>query len=95
MAEKSTNVTAQVTTPEPTPQLSISAQKRLEMDNLTSDLRNQVTPDDIMDFQLLSNTPAQIIAAMTSKTMNQLEARAKELEVTLKGSLAGSLDDKA
>lgn len=76
-------------------ELSLAERKRQEMKSTSSDLRNQVTTQDVVDFQLLSNTPAQMIAAMTGWTIDQLAARAKELETTLKGSVAGSLSEKA
>lgn len=72
-------------------ELPLRERLALDMQNTSSNLRNQVTVEDTVDFQLLSNTPAQIIVAMTGKTMEQLKERADEIGVTLKGSLAGSM----
>ena len=72
--------------------LSHAEKRRLQINDATSDLRNQVTPEDIADFQLLSNTPAQIITAMTGMPTSVLQERANALNVTLKGSLAGSVN---
>lgn len=69
--------------------LNLRQQKNLEMADDTSPLRNQASVADIVDFQLMSNTPAQSIQAMTGWSLEKLGARAKELETTLKGSLAG------
>ena len=70
----------------------LAAEKRKDMGDTKSDLRNQVSKQDIIDFQLLSNTPAQVIIAMTGESLAELEKRAKELEVNLKGSLAGTIN---
>jgi hypothetical protein len=69
--------------------LSLREQKLLEMEDIKSPLRNQETKEDIRDHQLLTNAPAETIAAMTGFSLKELAARAKELGTTLKGSLAG------
>jgi hypothetical protein len=56
-----------------------------------SPLRNQLTPEDAVDFQLLSNTTAETICAMTGKSMDFVAKRASELAIDLKGTLAGSM----
>lgn len=68
---------------------TLAEKRREEMNDPKSNLRNQVSQDDVVDFQLLSNTPAQVIEAMTGISRQDLEQRAKELNTTLKGSLAG------
>lgn len=75
-------------------QLSLKERLARDMHDPTSDLRNQATVQDIVDFQLLSSTPAEVIAAMSGYSLDQLGARAKEVGVTLKGSLAGDFRGK-
>ncbi len=67
---------------------SLREQKLEEFNDPTSKLRQQDGVENTMDFQLLSNTNAHTIAAMTGKTIEQLQARALELGTTLKGSAA-------
>lgn len=74
--------------------LSLREQKDLEMKDLTSPLRNQDTVENIVDHQLITNAPAQTIVAMTGWSIAQLDARAKQLGTTLKGSLAGDFSPK-
>jgi hypothetical protein len=64
--------------------------RRAQMNDPKSDLRNQVSKDDVADFQLLSNTPVRIIMAMTDYTQDELQKRADSLGVTLKGDLAAT-----
>lgn len=73
--------------------LSLRRQKDLEMQDIKSDLRNQVDTQNLVDFQLLSNTPAQLIVAMTNWSLEQLGNRAKELDTTLKGHQAGTMSE--
>lgn len=72
--------------------LSYGEQRRLQMSDFTSALRNQATPEDAADFQLLSNTPADIVVAVSGLSFEQVAERAEKLGVTLKGSLAGSMN---
>ena len=102
MSEKTTNPVAEkpAETPkapvaekpaEPAVEMTLRERLDADMKNESSNLRNQVSVSDIVDFQLLSNTPAQVVAAMTGKTIEELKNRADEIGVTLKGSLAGSM----
>jgi hypothetical protein len=85
--------TTEAKAPEPTVEvLSLREQKLKDMANPSSDLRNQEGVENIVDFQLLSNTPAEMIQAMTGWSIEQLADRAKQLETTLKGSLAGTMN---
>ena len=87
MAEESTNKPADKS-------VSLAESRRAEMNDIKSDLRNQVSVQDVADFQLLSNTPAQLIVAMTNMSLEQLQARAELLGTTLKGNQAGSVVPK-
>lgn len=71
--------------------LSLGEQLRKDMNDPKGDLRNQVGPENTRDFQLLSNTPLQIIAAMTGFSQEELFERAKEIGAVPKGSGAGDL----
>jgi len=88
-----TKPTSEETKPESKPEegevLSLREQKLKEMQDPSSAIRNQATVQDIVDHQLLTNAPAQTIAAMTDWSMERLKKRADQLETTLKGSLAG------
>lgn len=72
---------------------TLTLRQRLEaqMADTTSDLRNQTTPEHIVDLHLLSNTTAETICAMSGKDMEYVTKRAEEIGVTLKGTLARSM----
>lgn len=70
--------------------MTLGQQRRAELNNPYSDLRNRVTVQDEVDFQILSNTNAYTIEAMTGIPLAKLIERAKELNVPLKESAAGN-----
>lgn len=71
--------------------LTLKERLELQMADTTSDLRNQTTPEHIVDLHLLSNTTAETICAMSGKSMEYVAKRAEEIGVTLKGTLAKSM----
>jgi hypothetical protein len=70
--------------------LTLGEQKRAELNNPYSDLRNRLTQQDEVDYQILSSTNAYTIEAMTGVPISKLTERAKELGVNLKDSAAGN-----
>ena len=74
--------------------LSLGEKLRRDMLDNDSDLRNQTNKENTRDFQLLSNTPASIISAMTGFSLQELDIRAKELNTTLKSGAAGDWSNK-
>lgn len=70
--------------------MSLGAQKKAELANPYSDLRNRLTQQDEVDFQILSSTNAYTIEAMTGVPVSKLIERAKELGVPLKDTSAGN-----
>lgn len=70
--------------------LSLGEQRRAELNDPYSDLRNRVSPQDEVDFQILSNTNGYTIEAMTGVPLAKLMERAKELGVTLKDTSAAN-----
>jgi hypothetical protein len=70
--------------------MSLGEQKRAELNDPYSDLRNRITPQDEVDFQILSNTNGYTIEAMTGVPLAQLFERAKELGTTIKGNSAAN-----
>jgi hypothetical protein len=70
--------------------MTLGQQKRAELSNPYSDLVNRVTPQDEIDLQILSNTNAYTISAMTGEPIDKLIARAKELDINLKDTSAGN-----
>jgi hypothetical protein len=70
--------------------MTLGAQKRAELNNPYSNLRNRVTIQDEVDFQILSNTNAYTIEAMTGVPLPKLIERAKELNAPLKDTAAGN-----
>ena len=71
--------------------MNLGQQKRVEMGDPNSPLRNQETKQDEVDFQLLSATNAYTIEAMTGVSLADLKKRADELGIGLKGSAAGDM----
>jgi hypothetical protein len=70
--------------------MTLGQQKRAELNDPYSDLRNRITPEDEVDFLILSNTNAYTIEAMTGVPIAKLVERAKELDVNLKDTSAGN-----
>ncbi len=70
--------------------MSLGKQKRAELANPYSDLRNRLTQQDEVDFQILNNTNAYTIEAMTGVPLQKLIERAKELDAPLKDTAAGN-----
>jgi len=70
--------------------MDLGQQKRAQLSDVNSSLVNQETNEDLIDFHILKSTPAFTIAAMTSKTVDELAIRAKELNATLKDVAAGN-----
>lgn len=70
--------------------MSLGMQKKAELANPYSDLRNRLTLQDEIDFSILNNTNAYTIEAMTGVPVPKLIERAKELGVALKDTSAGN-----
>jgi hypothetical protein len=70
--------------------LSLGDQKRAELNDPYSDLRNRITEQDEVDFQILNNTNGYTIEAMTGVPLAKLFDRAKELGTTIKGNSAAN-----
>jgi hypothetical protein len=70
--------------------MTLGKQRRAELNNPYSNLRNRITLQDEVDFQILSNTNAYTIQAMTGVELPQLIERAKELDAPLKDTAAGN-----
>jgi hypothetical protein len=70
--------------------MSLGDRRRAELNNPYSDLRNRITQQDEVDYQILSNTNAYTIEAMTGVSLEKLKVRSAELGVPLKDSAAGN-----
>lgn len=71
--------------------MTYGEQMRTQMLDLTSPLVNQESPELTVTFQLLNNTPFQLIEAMTGKSEDFIAKEAEKLGVTLKVPQAGDL----